>query len=132
VRLILVNQWKEKADQDLAAAEGLLSYKTPLPYPVCFHCQQASEKYIKAFLTHRQVEFPKSHDIRELLGLVARVDQELADVLMPAAILTPYGVEMRYPGDLPTPTQDEAETALALARQVVNTITPRIEGSIGQ
>jgi HEPN domain-containing protein len=127
VRRILVSQWTDKAYQDLAAAEVLTEYEVLLSYPVCFHCQQASEKYIKAFLTHRQVEFPKSHNIRELLDLAATVDEELAEELKPAAVLTPYGVEARCPGDLPAPSQTEAESALALARLVANAIGIRIE-----
>jgi HEPN domain-containing protein len=74
VRRILVGLWIDKAPQDLAAAEALMRNKPPLLYPVCFHCQQASEKYIKAFLTHRQIEFPKTHNIRDLLDLAATVD----------------------------------------------------------
>lgn len=100
--------------------------KHAILYPACFHCQQAAEKYIKAFLTLHQVEFPKSHNIRELLDLVATVDETIAEDLKPATVLTPYGVEARYPGDLPVPSQAEAQTALSLARVVVNTIASRI------
>jgi predicted nucleotidyltransferase len=30
---------------------------------VAFHCQQAVEKFLKALLVRRQIEFPKTHDI---------------------------------------------------------------------
>jgi HEPN domain-containing protein len=126
IRRKLVGLWTEKAAQDLDAAEVLMQHKPPLLHPVCFHCQQASEKYMKAFLTYRQVEFPKTHNIRELLDLAATVDAELAEELMPAAILTPYGVESRYPGDLPEPSRAESVEALALARQVAEAVMSRM------
>jgi HEPN domain-containing protein len=77
---------------------------------------------LKAYLTWRQVEFPKTHSIREILNLVKTVDEELAVKLQPAAALTPYGVEVRHPGDIPEPTHGEAEQARALARCVQEAI----------
>lgn len=114
----LVEQWVEKARQDLLAARALLGEDPPLLYPSCFHAQQSAEKYLKALLTWRQVEFPKTHSIRELLNLAEGSDPELAHSLRGAAALTVYGVEARYPGDLPEPNRDQTETALYLAERV--------------
>ena len=122
VRERLIGLWVDKAVQDLRAADALMQQTPPLSYPVCFHCQQASEKYLKAYLTHRQVEFGKTHNISELLDLVARVDDEIAQELEQAVILTPYGVETRYPGDLPEPSEKESREALMLAHQVCDTV----------
>ena len=114
----LVGQWLHKTETDLEAAESLLKREPPLLYPSCFFCQQAAEKCLKGFLTWHQVEFPKTDSIRELLNLAKGVDPKLAQQLMEAATLTVYGVEVRYPGDLPEPSNDEATTALKLARKV--------------
>ncbi len=73
----IVGEWVHKADQHIRAAEALLLQDSPLLCPSCFHCQQAAEKYLKVYLTQRQVEFPKTHSIRELLYLVGTVDNEL-------------------------------------------------------
>jgi HEPN domain-containing protein len=100
----IAGEWKYKTEQDLRSAEALLSLDPPLLYPSCFHSQQAAEKYLKAYLTWRQVELPKTHSIREILNLVKTVNEELATYLFPATALTPYGVEVRYPGDIPEPT----------------------------
>lgn len=118
----IAGEWKYKADQDLRSAEALLIQDPPLLYPSCFHSQQAAEKYLKAYLTWRQVEFPKTHSIREILSLVKTANEELAANLLPATALTPYGVEVRYPGDIPEPTQRETEEALALARKVRDSV----------
>ncbi len=67
----LVNEWLQKADPDLRLAEFLLAENAPFWDAIAYHCQQAVEKYLKAFLVSRQIEFPKTHNIRELLGFVA-------------------------------------------------------------
>ena len=118
VRRGLVGQWLHKADQDIRSAEALLSQDTPLLYPSCFHSQQAAEKYLKACLTWHQAEFPKTHVIGELLDLLAKVDASLAESLAGATTLNPYGVEARYPGDMPEPDSAEATKALGLAKKV--------------
>ncbi|MDQ7784837.1 MAG: HEPN domain-containing protein [Desulfomonilaceae bacterium] len=118
VKKILVNQWLDKAEQDMKAGEALLGAESPLLYPACFHGRQAAEKYLKALLTWHQIEFPKTHAIEHLLGLLRRVDTETASALGEAAELTPYGVDIRYPGDQMEPDYPESRRALELARRV--------------
>ena len=122
----IVNEWISKANLDTMAAEALFLRDLPLFYPACFHSQQAVEKYLKAYLTQWQVEFPRTHSIREILNLVKTIDEELANDLLPASALTPYGVEVRYPGDIPKPTQQETEEAISLARKVQEAILSRL------
>ena len=124
VRKKLVKDWVLKADQDLAAAEALLSRDSPLLSPSCFHSQQAAEKYIKAYLTWRQIEFPKTHDIGELLNLIGNVDKDLAESLEDLLFLVPYGVGVRYPGDVPDPDLSEAQEAYNLAKKAQEILLP--------
>jgi len=84
-------------------------------------------KFIKAFLVRYQVEFPKSHNVALLRQLVARVDPRLAETLVAADALTPYGVEFRYPGDLPSVSRDEGEKAIRLAAQTRALITESLK-----
>lgn len=126
VRRDLVRQWLTKAEGDLEAARVLLSRETTFLFPVGFHCQQAAEKYLKAFLTWHGVPFPKTHDLDELLDLAAAVDPPLSPSLRVIAALTPFGVEIRYPGDAPDPTREEAETALAFAEEAQAGVTARL------
>lgn len=65
----------------MRAAEFLLTESAAFPSVAAFHCQQAAEKYLKAFLTWHGVEFPKTHDIGVLLDLVETVAPELATSL---------------------------------------------------
>ena len=65
----LVRDWVGKADLDYRAAERLLQDEERLREIIAFHCQQAAEKYLKGFLVRHQVEFPKTHNVRQLLNL---------------------------------------------------------------
>jgi HEPN domain-containing protein len=114
VKWDFVEQWLDKARKDLTAGE-FFSGRFEDYESVGFHAQQAAEKFIKAFLVRHQLEFPKTHDITVLRRLVARVDSELANGLATADALTPYGVEFRYPGDLPSVSRNEGERAVRLA-----------------
>ena len=97
----LVEQWLRKADGDFEAAEHLLAASGRFREIIAFHRQQAVEKYLKALLVRHQIEFPKTHDIGTLLGWVRTFDTPLAESLRDADALTPFGVEVRYPGDAP-------------------------------
>ena len=115
----LVRQWVEKAEADLEAAEQLapnVVSGTRLREIVGFHCQQTVEKFLKALLTHYQVEFPKTHDIKRLPMLVSGVSRETADALNGAKWLGPFGVEIRYPGDAAEMLPGDEVKAIKLAR----------------
>ena len=113
-----VQQWLKKANLDLQAARLLCAGELDDYFVSGFHAQQAVEKYIKAFLVRHQIEFPKTHDIGRLRQLVARRDATLAERLERADVLTPYGVDMRYPEEFEVVSQRRAEQAVALAEWV--------------
>ena len=113
-----VQQWLKKANLDLQAAKLLCAGELDDYFVSGFHAQQAVEKYIKAFLVRYQIEFPKTHDIRRLRQLVARQNATLAERLESADVLTPYGVDMRYPEEFEVVSQKRAEQAVALAEWV--------------
>ena len=92
-------------------------------------CKRSSaEKYLKALLTWHQIEFPKTHAIDQLLDLVKDAETETASSLRDAVALTPYGVDIRYPGDQPEPGSEEAREAVELARIVRDTVVGRLKG----
>ncbi len=124
----LVQQWLDYADEDIGLAEHLVSESAAYPRAIGFHCQQAAEKFLKALLTRHQVEFPKTHDLGQLLDLVAAVEPQLAQSLSEVIALNPYGVAARYPGDAPGITADEASSAVLLA----GTVRERIRAALDQ
>ena len=114
----LVSQWLQKATVDFIVVERLIGDVDPILQPIAFHAQQAVEKYIKAYLVYKQIEFPKTHDIKELINLLATVNHALSQELSDCDVLTVYGVEIRYPGDIPDLTLEEVKQAVELARKV--------------
>jgi len=122
VKRDMVRQWLAKADEDLDAAEYLSSRERSFFSAIGFHCQQAAEKHLKAFLTWHQIEYPKTHDLGLLLSLIATADTALADSLTEVPALNTYGVDMRYPGDAPELTREDANEALRLANKVKKAI----------
>lgn len=118
VRRTLLRQWLQRAEEDYRVAAHLLESNDFFFNAVGFHAHQAAEKYLKALLTEHQIEFPKTHDIEALLDLAGRIDSACADRLRISAVLTVYGVQIRYPGDAPVLTGDDARTALQLAGTV--------------
>ena len=114
----LIIKWVNIADRDLMAAEqGLKAYPV-LSEIVCFHCQQAAEKYLKAYLVKYQVEFQKTHNIMSLINLCSTVDSVFKDKLLYADLLTDYAVEIRYPDEWYEPTIEEAKDAYRVACEV--------------
>ncbi|MBN1490627.1 MAG: HEPN domain-containing protein [Phycisphaerae bacterium] len=76
----------------------------------------------------REVDFPKTYDLEQLLDLMESVNAGLAEPLRDVIVLTPYGTELRYPGDRPDASSDQAREALELARLVRDKIVPLVPG----
>jgi HEPN domain-containing protein len=93
-----LRQWIDKAESDLRAAEHLLTLDQEDYFTAAFHAQQSAEKFLKAFLVRYQIPFGKTHDINELLELVAKRAAPLQRQLASAGMLTRFGIEFRYPG----------------------------------
>jgi len=126
-RLQDVRAWLAKAKLDLrAAAHEISAPEEGLWGDVMFHSQQAAEKAMKAFLAWHDVPFRKSHNLEELGRQCVVLDATLGTVAEQAAPLTEYAWKFRYPGDLDEPEQEEAEQALAAARNVYEAILARV------
>ncbi len=97
--------WAEKAENDLRTVAILLEHNTALWEIICFHAQQAAEKYLKAFLVSRGSTVPKIHDLTTLLAQCAQYDADFKSLENDCRRLTAYGVAPRYPGDPVTEAQ---------------------------
>jgi len=61
-------------------------------------CPTDREKYLKALLVFKGIDFPKTHDLEELMGLIPlSVRPELSEDEQ--GRLTDCATVMRYPGD---------------------------------
>lgn len=114
----LIRGWIHKAEHDLAMAELALKYKPELRAPICFHCQQAVEKTLKAYLVYLDIPFKKTHSLTYLLDLISD-NEDIGDKLYSyAEILEGYAVEIRYPDGSCEPTEGEAREAYKIAEEI--------------
>jgi len=123
----LVHQWIKIADRDMLTAQRELEIEPHVTEIICFHCQQAVEKYLKAFLTKHQVEFPKTHSILTLINLCSGIDSSFKEKLSNADILTDYAVEIRYPDDWYEPTIEETRKAYELTKKVKEFVLEKLD-----
>jgi len=98
----LTREWIAKAEADFEAVEGLLSLDAPLPGPICYHCWQCAEKYLKAYLIEHSVKFPRTHDLQELQQLAINIGPDFESLAKDLYLITDYAVDVRYPGRNPT------------------------------
>jgi HEPN domain-containing protein len=87
-----------KAEDDRQGAHQLAACKPPLRDLVCFHCQQAAEKYLKALLQELGLAVPKTHELNNLLNLLLPHEPSLATLRRVLVSLSRYAVEYRYQG----------------------------------
>ncbi len=116
----LARQWLAKARNDLLNADNNLKAEE-IPFDtVCFHCQQAAEKLLKAFLVGKGHPYSFTHDLLLLLEDILPLStgaEALRDAL---SLLMPYAVEIRYPDDLFFPSQEDAQEAREAAEEVLS------------
>jgi len=117
-----------KAENDLKNIE-LVMKAADAPFDtVCFHAQQAAEKYIKALLTFYGIAFGKSHDLPELALLLpstSRVPSEVGDL----SELTDAAVIARYPGEAEEFNRETAEKLLKQAQIVKASVLAELRRS---
>ena len=116
--IAVVREWIDKADNDLKNAAHTLALGAEGPTDtICFHSQQCVEKYLKAFLVFTGINFPKTHDIEELMNLIPdRSRPELS--IQDQRRLTAYATVTRYPGGYEPIKLSEARAAVKLGRRI--------------
>jgi hypothetical protein len=67
----LIHEWFRKADSDYDTARHMLLEYYPMQIEIiCFHCQQAVEKWLKGYLIYSVVdEPPKIHELNRLCDM---------------------------------------------------------------
>jgi HEPN domain-containing protein len=90
----------------------------------CFHCQQAIEKSLKAYLIYHGCDIEKTHDIIFLLSQCANFDPLFANI--DPLNINAYGVQGRYPDSNLMTTAIEAKSYYQLAVQINKIVAERI------
>ena len=75
--LEIARQWLAKAMNDLLNADNNLKSEQ-IPFDtVCFHCQQAAERFLKAYLVGNGQAYPITHDLFLILEKILPVNDTI-------------------------------------------------------
>ena len=91
-----------------------------------FHCQQAAEKALKAFLTWHSRPFRRTHDLADLVRQCRQIEEWFSSQMGTADLLSPYAVSHRYPSEIRDPSLAQAKAALRLAHEIVALVVVRL------
>src|SRR3990172_517118 len=120
-------RWLRYAQEDLMAAEAMLTGVGFESRHVCWLAQQSSEKALKAALVWLQIDFPWRHDL-DALRILLPDDWQVKHEQLDLATLTEWAMEARYPGDWPEANEADAqrtvEQARAIWRSIIENFSP--------
>jgi HEPN domain-containing protein len=114
--------WIKKGDHDLGTANLTFKHIPEYRDIIAFHCQQAVEKYLKAWLVFLDCEVPHTHDLPYLLDVISRFIDLKPELFTKALTLSGFSVEVRYPdseADLSDLNIKEAMSTVQLFRTTV-------------
>ncbi len=120
-----IRQWLYKANEDLLVIEKLTEFEIIATSSICFHCQQAVEKFLKAFIIANGIEIKRTHNIEFLLSECADIDKDFTKI--DPKELSDFGVDARYPGDMYIPGEKETLEYRDLAFEIKNLVEDKID-----
>lgn len=92
--------WLNKAERDINAAEVLIKNDCGNDL-VAFHCQQAVEKAMKAYLIMKGKGIVSTHSLIYLCKLCQANEPVFKEYIKDCGFLNQYYIETRYPADEP-------------------------------
>ena len=125
-----IEQWIIKGDHDLGTAKITYLYIPEYLDTVTFHCQQAVEKYLKAYLIFQTTSFKFTHDLVYLLDLITEKDPDFESFYDSLSELQSYAVEIRYPNDTIYVSKEKVEKAIGKAKKIRDIVTLKANISI--
>jgi len=121
-----IKNWLFRANEDIAVIINLVDSGTEYyTSTICFHAQQAVEKFLKAFLVSHDIDFPRTHDLDFLLLECQKIDQEAFEIDLKS--LTDFGVSARYPDDFYIPDVKETLEYRDIALEVKGIVEKRVK-----
>ena len=124
-KIDLVVGWIKKGERDLKVAMRELAQQEIFTDVVCFHAQQAAEKYLKGYLVWLDIEPKRTHDLEDLVLLAGTKDKKILGLKDMLAELTPFAVESRYP-EFEEPSLEDTKRAIKIAQELKDYILKRL------
>lgn len=119
-------EWLEKAERDLKSA-NVLKQNNCGNDVVAFHCQQAIEKSLKAFLLKQTGQVAEGHSLIYLCKEASNYNMKFKSHLKECAFVNQYYIETRYPADAPLIISDEeAEECIFISDNIYKLVKENI------
>ena len=125
-----IKQWIIKADHDLGTAKVTYLHIPEFKDTVTFHCQQAVEKYLKAYLIFLEIEFKHTHDLVYLLDILFQKDKDIKNYYDKISQLQNYAVEVRYPNETIFLTDEKILDAINTSKKIREYVTLKMNINI--
>jgi len=123
-----IKEWINKGDKDLKVAETFLN-DVNMGDVVCFHAQQAAEKYLKAYLNWLEIEYPKTHLLEKLIELASLKDKDILKLKEDSAKLSPFAIQGRYP-EFELPLQEDVLKAIEISKMIRRYVFSKLPESL--
>jgi len=126
-----LKDWIILADEDLGfASVNLEDKETSYFSQICFHFQQAAEKYLKAYIVAKNLEFRKIHELLPtLLTICQKHNQDFENLKEDCDFLTEFYFETRYPAYMPISqiTREMAKKAEKSVKNIRNFVKEKLK-----
>ena len=123
----IINEWISKGDEDFEFAKINFEEEKPFHAQICFHFQQAVEKYLKAYIIANELEFRKLHDLPLLLKKCSSKDRDFKDLAEDCEYLTTFYIEARYPVHWPIHlSRSETQKAYRAAENIIRFVKNKL------
>ncbi len=110
------------AQKDIRSAKILFEHEADNEI-VCFHCQQAIEKYLKGYLVHITGRVQEGHSLVRLCKKASTYQEVFKSLVKLVAIVDIYYIETRYPAADPLlVSREDAAECLQTVEIVVQQI----------
>ena len=116
----LIKEWLKKSEHDLGTAKIIFLNKPEYSDTICFHCQQAAEKSLKAIWIKYGIKIIKTHDLLYLLDKISEIEEVESRIYGYCEVLNDFSIEIRYPGEIIEPTKEEVMEAIEVTDKIMN------------
>ena len=121
------NEWFIMAEKDIRSARILFEHGADNEV-VCFHCQQAIEKYLKGYLIYVTGELQEGHSLVKLCKKAMTHSDAFKIFVKDLAFVNTFYIETRYPAVDPLIVSRED---VAECFRIVDAIVKQINQLIG-
>src|SRR4030066_432903 len=122
----VVREWLAKAGEDLDFAKINLEEDNKFYSQICFHFQQAVEKYLKAFIVAYDLEFEKMLNLIVLLKICGKKDSSLLSLMEECELLNAAYIDTRYPVHWPTDYSKKKTLEMQRAAEKIAEVIKRV------